>query len=178
MSDPSRIFISYKHADTSTQIAQRLYSKLRVYSEALDLEVYLDDKHNKGGDVWSEEIETELNRMTHFIGLLSDEYWLSEQCQRELLHGVNRFEKNGSVRLLFVLAEKMNPALLTLNKARGAGKLASNNPSIQKLGDLHFLGPFDQNTCLERLAFEDKAKFGDQLEQLISRLRATLGRPG
>lgn len=174
MSVPSRIFISYKHADTSTQVAQRLYNKLQVYADALSLQVYLDDKSNKGGDVWSDEIEAALNAMTHFIGLLSDEYWLSEQCKRELLHAVKRFEKDKSVRLLFVMTEKMDPSLLTLNTARSSGKLVSDNPAIQKLGDLHFLGPFDQNTCLERLAYDDKPKFGDQLEQLIARLRPTL----
>jgi TIR domain len=175
--DEPYLFISYKHGDPSTKIAKRFYDRLDVVSEGLGFQLFMDDKLISGGDQWSMEVEQALHRTTHFIALLNDDYWLSKECRRELRHALIRFEKSGTPRLLFVLAEQMRPELLSFDKDRKTGALTSDDPKVGKVGDLHFLGPFDEHLRLVRLDWQDPGKLSDQLAQLVDRLEKTLPRP-
>ena len=170
----SHIFISYKHGDPSTRIAKHLYDHLDAVSDALDFSLYMDDKDNLGGDLWSENIQAALDETTHFIALLDTAYWLSKECRRELRYVLNRYETTGSPRLLFVKAQEIRPDLFRFDKDRKTGELVSDDPQISKVGDLHFLGPYDKNVQLVRLAWEDPAMLSDQVAQLLDRLERVL----
>ena len=170
----SFIFISYKHGDPSTRIAKHLYDHIDAVSDALDCRLYMDDKEHLGGDVWSEKIEQALGETTHFIALLDTAYWLSPQCRRELRHALNRFESTGTPRLLFVKSQEIRPDLFRFDKDRRTGELVSSDPKIGRVGDLHFLGPYDDNLQLVRLAWEYPAQLSDQIAQLLDRLEKVL----
>lgn len=49
-----------------------------------------------------------------------------------------------------------------------------NDPLVKRLGDVQFLGPFDANQRLVRLAWENEAELGDQIASLIDGLERTL----
>lgn len=168
------IFISYKHGDPSTKIAKSFYDHLAAVSDGLDFDIYMDDKDNLAGDIWSENVATALQRCTHFIALLNTAYWLSKECRRELRVALERFEHGQIPRLLFVKAEEIRPDLFRFDKDRGTGELTSDDPQIRKVSDLHFLGPFDQNIQLVRLDWENQGKLSDQFAQLLNRLEKTL----
>ena len=170
----SHLFISYKHGDPSTRIAKSLYDYLDAVSDALKFEIFMDDEALRASDNWQEIIDQALAKATHFIALLGTDYWLSGACQHELCKAVERFETEGSPKLLFVMAESIRPDLFTFDKSRRTGRLSSSNPTINKVGDLQFLGPFDDNNRLVRLAWEHPAIFNDQLAQLLERLERTL----
>ena len=168
------IFISYKHGIPSTQIAKALYDHLEAVSDALDFEIFMDDEANRAGDDWQKNIDQALAKTTHFISLLSTAYWLSSACRQEVCQVLARFEKEGSPRLLFVMAETIRPDLFTFDKDRKTGRLQSDNPQVNRVGDIHFLGPFDSSTRLVRLEPERPALFNDQLAQLLRRLERAL----
>lgn len=173
----NQIFISYKHGDQSTLIAKSFYDHLDAVSDALDMDIYMDDKDNLGGDVWSEKVNDALTRCTHFIVLLNTAYWLSKECRRELRVALQRFEHGKVPRLLFVKSEEIRPDLFTFNKDRQSGELTSDDPQLHRVGDLHFLGPFDDNTRLVRLDWDNKGRLSDQFAQLLNRLERTLNPP-
>jgi hypothetical protein len=172
----SYIFISYKHAGPSTKIARAFYDHLDAISDGLGLSVFMDDVALRASDNWKDEVNKALEQTTHFIALLSTQYWLSGECRRELRKALDGFETKGSPRLLFVMAESIRPDLFTFDKDRKSGELKTKNPRIHKVGDLHFLGPFDNNTRLVRLEWENPAKLSDQFSQLLDRLEATLSK--
>ena len=87
---------------------------------------------------------------------------------------LERFEHDQIPRILFVKAEEIRPDLFRFDKDRGTGELSSDDPQIKKVSDLHFLGPFDQNTQLVRLDWENSGKLSDQCAQLFDRLERTL----
>ena len=168
------IFISYKHGNPSTQIAKALYDYLDAVSDALGFEIFMDDEANRAGDDWQKNIDQALAKTTHFISLLGTAYWLSSACRQEVCQALARFEKESSPRLLFVMAETIRPDLFTFDKDRRTGRLQSDNPQIYRVGDIHFLGPFDGNSGLVRLEPAHPAIFNDQLAQLLGRLERTL----
>ncbi len=173
----SHIFISYSHGFPSTEIATQFQRKLQVYVKARAYEIFRDDKI-RAGDVWDQRIQDELNKTTHFIALINDAWCLSQPCQEELLYAINRWESSSTPRLLFprllfVMLENMATEHLTLNDDRKAGRLISNNPQIHTLGDLHWLGPYDKNQGLVRLAWENAGQLDDQLFDLVERLWKT-----
>ena len=49
---------------------------------------------------------------------------------------------------------------------------------MRRVGDLHFLGPFNDNTQLVRLDWDNKGNLSDQFAQLLNRLERTLNPPG
>ncbi|NPT56730.1 toll/interleukin-1 receptor domain-containing protein [Paraburkholderia elongata] len=168
------VFLSYKHGDPWTRIAKRFHTRLRAVSKGMGFQLFMDDKVIKGGDLWSDEVEHSLEKSTHFIAMLCDEYWESEQCQRELLHAVKRYEASKVPRLLFVLVEMMRPEYLTFDEARQSGTLSGKNKKLEKVSDVHFLGPFDDKLRLERLEWNDASRLSDQLAQLVDRIEITL----
>lgn len=170
------LFISYKHGDPSTRIARFVYDYFLAVSDGLGFDIFMDDKSIVGGDQWTAEVEQALARTTHFLALLDTAYWLSPECRRELRYALNGWETRESPRLLFVKAAEIRPDLFTFNKDRQTGELTSDDPQVKKVGDLHFLGPFDGNTQLVRLQWEDPAKLGDQVAQLLARFEQALKR--
>lgn len=172
------VFISYKHVEHSTRVARRLRNALEVVSDALDFRVFLDDEELRAGDGWQEEVNEALAGMTHFIALLTDEFWLSPECRRELNAAINRYEDGRKTVLLFVLVDDMRPDLLSLNADRRAGRLVSDDPRVRRIGDIHFLGPYNPAGQLVRLQWENEAVLRDQIKQLIDRFERTLPKRG
>lgn len=170
------IFISYKHADYSTKIAKKLRVALEVISEALNFRIFLDDDTIRSSDDWREQIDHALGEMTHFIALLTDEYLAksSTECRRELLTAIQRYEDNKKTKLLFIMVDEINPSLVVLAGERKAGKLVSDDPKINSLGDIHFLGPFNAAKQLVRLVWEDDAILRQQIKQLLDNFQRTL----
>jgi hypothetical protein len=135
----------------------------------------------QSGPLWRQEIDDRLNATTHFIALLCDAYWDSEECRRELHFVLKRFEGRADPsshmpRLLFVRAGEMDPSWFTFDEARRVGALSSEDPRINKLSDVNFLGPFDfeGHRKLEILDWENQARLDRQLGQLRDRFRQTL----
>lgn len=168
------LFISYKHGDPSSQIAKRFHDYLDAVSDALDFELFMDDEANRAGDDWQQNIDRALADCTHFVALLDTSYWRSPACQYEVCKAVERFESSGAPRLLFVMAEDICAEFFTFDKSRRTGRLNSANPILNAVGDLHFLGPFDESTRLVPLAWENRPLFNKQLAQLLGRLERVL----
>lgn len=165
------IFLSYRHGPTWTQLANTLHLKLETVAEGVGFDTFLDSEDIRAGQGWQAKVDAALEGCSHFIALLSDEYWVkSNQCLRELYRAVERYEATGSPRLLFVLGSEMRPDLLKLDGARQGGKLNSPDPQLKALGDINFLGPFDKNYRLETLARGNAARLDRQCAQLVERL--------
>ena len=168
------IFISYHHGEPWTRVARRFHGRLLPYTGDLGLTIYLDGEVVAAGDNWPEQQEKAVNTCTHFVVLLCDDYWVSAECRKELSQAVERFEVTGSPRLLFVLGETMRPEHLSFDPDRRAGILTSDDPKLRRVGDIHFLGPFDRNFRLVRLDWENVATLTDQLGDLRDALLNTL----
>ncbi len=130
----------------------------------------MDDHDIEPADLFDQKIIAALDRTTHFIVLLTNSYWSSEYCRKELARAVERFEKGRKALLLFVKVEELDPNHFTFAKDRVSGRIKSANPLIQKIGDVQFLGPFNEARQLVRLQWENEAKLGDQIAQLVRRL--------
>lgn len=174
-SPPALVFISYKHSGYSTQVARRLRDALEVVSDALDFRVFLDDEVNPSEE-WQAKVDGAMGEMTHFIALLTDEYLLkkSTECRRELLEAVQRYEDGGKTKLLFVLVDDIQPNLISLSADRKAGRLVSDDPRVENLGKINFLGPYNAAKQLVRLEWENEARLRDQIKQLIDNFQRTL----
>lgn len=170
-----RVFISYKHSGYSTVVARKLRDALEVVSDALEIRVFLDDEINPS-DEWKATVDVALGEMTHFIALLTNEYLLkrSTECRRELLAAVQRYEDGRRTKLLFVLVDDINPGLISLSGDRKAGRLLSDDPRVENLGKINFLGPYNRAKQLVRLEWENEAKLQDQIRQLIDNFQRTL----
>ena len=96
--------------------------------------------------------------------LLCDTYWESAECRRELDTLLARRAAGEAVVLYFVLAEPMKPAYL-LFKPDG-----SRVGDVNKVGDFHFLGPYDDAQRLVALQLLDKALWGQAIEAMLTRL--------
>jgi hypothetical protein len=164
------VFISYRHANPTAAIAKRLFTALVPASEVWNADVFMDQHALEPADLFDQAILAALDRTTHFIVLLTNDYWSSDYCRKELARVVERFEKDGSVRLLFVKVEELDPAHFAFAKDRTSGRIKSANPVIQRIGDVQFLGPFNEVVQLVRLEWENPAKLGDQIAQLVKRL--------
>jgi hypothetical protein len=168
------IFISYRHAAPTTEIATKLFTALVPAGEAWNADVFMDDNEVEPADLFDEKMVEALDRTTHFVVLLTNAYWSSDYCRKEVARIVERFEARAPVRLLFVMVEELNPDHFIFAKDRLSGRIKSASPLIAKIGDVQFLGPFDANRRLVRLAWESEAKLGDQLAQLVQRLQRVM----
>ena len=174
------IFVSYRHGPHWTMLAEALHLKLEAIAEGVGFELFLDSEDIRAGENWKALVDDALARCTHFVALLCDEYWTrSNQCLRELFEAVRRHENSGGEpRLLFVLAAEMKPELLKLDGARKRGELLSDDPQLKALGDINFLGPFDNNYRLESLDWQRSKRLDRQLAQLVERLLKSGGFAG
>ena len=171
------IFISYKHAEPSVAIAAKLYEALLAPAETWGADVFMDTHALEPADLLDEEIIGALDRTTHFIALLNATYWASPYCRKEIAHVIERFEKDRkTVRPLFVMAEEFNPALYTLAKDRASGRIVSQDPLIARLGDVVFLGPYNDARQLVRLQWEKSWALGDQINDLVGSIGRIIGK--
>jgi hypothetical protein len=176
--------MSYKHEPNTTGVTERFYQQLRMYQKGLGLAgVFMDKDDLKAGDPWRAEIETALQQTTHFVIMLTDSYWLSDECHKELAYAVKRYQQGGTeaMRLLFVQVQKIAPDLLLFDQEAADANVAFLNkelskvyPKLETVGDLQFLGPFDDFARLVRLPPEQDPLLGDALHQLVMRLKETL----
>jgi hypothetical protein len=173
MSKPT-IFISYRHAPPTAAIASRLYIALVPAAEVWEADVFMDEQDLEPADLFDTTIIAALDRTTHFIVLLTNAYWSSPYCRKEMARIVERFEHDRSVRLLFVMVEELQPEHFTFAKDRASGRIVSDDPVLRTVGDVQFLGPFDESRRLVRLKYDNDALLGDQLAQLIRRLERVI----
>jgi hypothetical protein len=175
-SPPPLVFISYKHSDYSTKVARKLRNALEVVSDALGFRIFLDDEDLHASDDWQESIDNAMAHMTHFIALLTNDYLLkkSTECRRELLEALNRFEDGKKTQLLLVLVDDIQPNLISLSEDRKAGRLKSDHPQVENLGQINFLGPYNPAKQLVPLEWDNEAKLQAQIKQLIDQFQSTL----
>jgi hypothetical protein len=169
------IFLSYKHGERWTELAQRFHLRLSNVAPGMDFELFMDSQID-ASDEWRKTVEKMLARTTHFVCMLCDEYWISPECQRELSCAVQRYKDSGKPRLLFVLAESMSPQYLPFPQSGGTSELVppeNASRQIEKVSDLNFLGPIDKNGRLVPLAKPNEG-LSEQFSQMVERLRATL----
>jgi hypothetical protein len=164
----NRLFISYKHEGTWVDMAAKFKIKLKNYGPAWNLETFIDSDDITVGDVWRDSVDAAVEGCTHFLCLLCDDYWESLECRRELDAVLQRRVEGSPVRMLFVLAEPMKPQYLRFN-ADG-----SRVGDVAKVGDFHFLGPFDDAQKLVPLHELPPAQWGKAIEKMLTRLQGTL----
>ena len=167
------IFISYRHVAPTTDIARKLHLALRAPAEAWGADLFMDEHDLEPADLFDKRILGALDRATHFIVLLTNEYWASAYCRKELGQVIDRFERKQNVRLLFVKAEELDPNLMKVPPS-GATGVAPEQRLIQRVGDVQFLGPFNDQLQLVRLDWERPAALSDQLAQLVKRLSGVI----
>lgn len=165
------IFVSYKRADPTSAIAQKIDQKIRVGLKAFGFVSWWDKRSIEAGNSWSDKIDEALDQARYFLALLSDDYWDSDQCQRELLGAVERYEQTGNPRLLFVLTQNMNPNALELSSDRKSAKILTKFPKVSRLGEINFLGPYDKAGRLVRLDTSGAENLDDQLFELVEDIR-------
>jgi hypothetical protein len=173
------IFISYRHEGPdppTTALARRLRAALTPATEVWDADLFMDDHDLEPAELFDPKILQALDRTTHFIVLLTNSYWGSEYCRKELNRVIDRFERDRSVRLLFVKVDELDPNYFMFNKDRTAGRLQSVHPVIDKIGDVQFLGPFDEQLRLVRLKWEQPGVLVDQIGQLVKRVERVVER--
>src|ERR1022692_3978647 len=99
-SEQSRIFISYAHRD-GAELAARLQKDLN--SRGFD--AWLDKQRLRGGAVWTEEIEREIDKRQVTVAILSTGSYESEICRAEQLRTLRKGK-----RLIPVLAIQIGRA--------------------------------------------------------------------
>ena len=174
-----RVFISYKHGPM-TPVAQKFYNKLKINGPGMGLAgTFMDAKVIAGGDLWREQVQQALEASTRFVAFLEDDYWLSDECQNELRRAVERFTARDGMKLLFVKAGEIAPELLLFDAPAGAATGAGRpedetRRQLKRVGDLQFLGPFNDMAQLITLVRADDPKLDAQLFQLMKQLQASL----
>jgi hypothetical protein len=167
------VFISYRHGPRWTFLAQALHLKLEAVSEWSGFDLFLDSDAIRAGEDWKRKVDAALESCSHFVALLTDDYWVrSNECLRELYWAVDRWEASGrgSPRLLFVHVVDLPPSKLVLDSARQRGELKSDEAGLRSLGQINFLGPFDEDYRLVTIDERDPYRFDKQLAQLRDRL--------
>lgn len=171
------VFLSYRHAPPTTMVARELHTALIPATEAWGADLFMDEQDIEPAELFDQVIVGALDRCTDFVVLLSNGYWASAYCRKELLRVLGRFERERSVRLHFVKVDELDPNHFTFAKDRAAGRIVSDDPQVQRIGDVQFLGPFDEYGRLMRLAWDRPGPLSDQLGQLVQRLGKVVGRP-
>jgi hypothetical protein len=165
------VFISYRHEPPTTAISRRLYTALVPAAEVWNAAVFMDDHDLEPADLFDQKIIQALDRTTHFVVLLTNSYWSSPYCRKELARIVDRFQADRSVRLLFVKVDELDPNHFIFNRDRPSG-----DSVIDKIGDVQFLGPFNDQLQLVRIVWENPAVLGDQIAHLIRRLERVIAK--
>lgn len=176
----SYLFLSYQRSALTTPAVERLSRQARVLLKSSGVSVFFDQRSIDAGAAWEPAIDAALARATHFLAFVSVDYWLSTQCMRELDAAVSRYELSGAPKLLFVLADQLDPNDLELDSSAAARQLAAGSHSaapmrrVSSAGQINFLGPYNAAGRLVRLAFEEPALLNDQLAALVARIKHLL----
>jgi hypothetical protein len=169
----NHLFISYKHQEVSANVALRFYQYLSAISGGMGFTIFMDTEI-EAAERWSDKIENELEKTTHFVCLLTTSYWIAPQCRRELFFALDKFEKKGTPRILFVLVEDLDPQWFKFDEGTAKVELKGDGPDIKSVGDINFLGPFNENRQLVRLQHENGAQLQDQFFKLAKRIEEVL----
>ena len=189
------LFLSYKRSADTTPVVERFYKRIKAQLARHGVEPFFDRRSIEAGEKWQESIDDFMARATHFVALISIDFWLSEQCRRELELAIGRYAKEGVPRLLFVLADQLSPDDLAFDEAEARSHTDANASSaegerrvaeaaervrkVKGIGDFNFLGPHDpQSGALVRLEFENPAKWDLQLAQLVESIKGLKGLKG
>lgn len=164
----NRVFISYKHEDPWVAMAAKFRIKLANYGLAWKLDYFIDHEQISAGDAWRDSVDAALQGCTHFLCLLCDSYWESPECRRELATVLERRAKDETVRVMFVLAEPMKPALLHFD---AQGKPVGD---VSTVGNFHFLGPYNDAYQLVALNKIEKSQWGDAVEAMLTGMKKRL----
>jgi hypothetical protein len=172
----------------TTPIVDRLYGRIRAQLGGYGVRPFLEQKSLDAGDDWEVAIDEFIARATLFVAFISIDFWLSVQCRRELDLAIARYEKERLPRLLFVLADRLDPTDLAFDEDEAADRLGDTGKDaatrrellevserigkVKRIGQINFLGPYDPHSgALVRLAFEDPGKADDQLAALIESIK-------
>lgn len=171
-----KLFLSYKRGAQTTPAVRRLHDHCRVQLKSRRIETFFDQRSIDAGDPWLPAIDGFLAEAEFFLAFISIDYWLSDQCRRELGLALARYEAEGRPRPLFVLADRLDPNDLEVDAPEGAlDKMAGAGEPLRRIrtiGQINFLGPYDEATGrLVRLRFEDAAALEDQLAGLIEAIK-------
>ena len=186
------LFLSYKRSAETTPVVERLYKRIKVQLTKHGVEPFFDRRSIEAGDTWQKGIDDFMARATHFVAFISIDFWLSEQCRRELDLAIGRYKKEGVPRLLFVLADQLSPNDLAFDETeacshtdanasaadgqRHVAEAAERVRKVKGIGEFNFLGPYDpQSGALVRLEFENPAKADLQLAQLVESIKGLKG---
>jgi hypothetical protein len=173
------LFISYKRGPQTTPGAERFYNRIKVELSHCGIEPFFDRKSIDAGEQWEGKIDDCIKTAKFFVALISIDFWLSPQCMRELKLAVERYERDGAPRLLFVLADQLSPSNLHFDEEwvnrhydqADATVARENVKEVKSIGQFNFLGPYDTAGTLTRLQFEDSSALDLQLAQLVETIR-------
>ena len=175
MADPT-VFISYRHAYPGTQIADTVYKAFSAVKDGLGFELFMDTQIDPS-DEFDEVILDGLNKTTHFVVLLDNDYWSSAYCRKELDHALRRWEDGENIRILFVKADEIRPEYMTFKAGNQVSAANSKEPRLKRVGQLQFLGPFSEERRLEALKYDDHRELRRQIATLIDALEKVLKKP-
>ena len=148
-----------------------------------------DRKSIEAGEKWEDGIDSFMAKATLFVAFISVDFWLSGQCRRELDLAIARHEQEGVPKLLFVLADPLDPNDLAFDEEAARRQVDSDVPSearaqraadaaqrvrkVKAVGQFNFLGPYAEHSgALVRLEFENPAKVDLQLAQLVESIKS------
>ena len=176
----TQLFLSYQRSESTTRAVERLSRRARVQLRLSPSQVFFDQHSIAPSANWQAEIDAALARCSHFLALVSVDYWLSEPCMHELDVAVSRYELSSSPQLLFVLADRLDPNDLAIDSSAAVQRLAQGEHSalqmrrVASAGQINFLGPYDAAGRLVRLVFENPSLLDDQFAALVDRIRLLL----
>lgn len=157
------VFVSYKHDQPWVGMVAKFAVKLGNYGPdpAWNLESFVDSNDIAPGDLWRTSVDDALAKCSILLVLLCDDYWVSQECRRELNAVLARRANGDPVRVCFVLAEQMQPQYLRFNKDGSAvGDVAA-------VGDFQFLGPHDHAQKLVTLQELTELGWGKAIEKML-----------
>lgn len=171
------VFISYRHGYPGTKIANAVYLAFSAVKVALGFDLFMDQHEIEPADLFDEVIIEGLDRTTHFVVLLDNDYWSSNYCRKELDHSLARWEKDENIRVLFVMAAEIRPEYMTFRGDNQASAENSKEPRLKRVGQLQFLGPFTRERRLEPLKYDKHRQLRRQIATLIDELEKVLKKP-
>jgi TIR domain len=133
------VFISYTRADFA--YAERLWKHLQAF-RAGGGDVFFDRERLNAGDVWSEQIDSALQRADLFVLLVSADFIGSDFCMNtEVMTALKRSQPDA------LPARNVKVHTVVIGDCVQAG-LPKDAPGGRHLPALHAAGPFDANNRL------------------------------
>lgn len=182
-----KLFLSYKRGHPMTSVVDRMHRRIATQFDPQTLVDFFDRKSIEAGEEWEPAIDGFLAEATLFVAFISIDYWHSPQCMRELRIALQRYEREHTPRLLFVLADPLDPATLSLEPTDATARVDTGFAAapadgdgqqvrrLQKIARFNFLGPYDRAGRLCRLKVERFATYDTQLNDMLTRVRELAG---